>query len=468
MFGGAVTWAPPARAEIANPTEDILLVLEGAPGNLDPERVRAAIARELGVRITLAAQPASGASTLTLHGDVRSHIRLSYRSGDGRVTEREIDLPSEPDRAEEVVALLAGNLVRDEAAELGAALKKKAEKPPAPAPITTPPLVAAKAPTTAAPGAPARPQCAREGSPPDVVGLDFLPYAGTSTFRGVGTSRRFSLNILGGYAAGVNGVELGGLLNIDEDFACGIQMAGLANLALGPVRGVQAAGFLNLGRRLDGAQLGLVNIVTDVVHGAQLGLGNAAGGAVSGTQIGLVNLAGGHVRGAQLGLVNVANSSTFSLGLINIFRDGRLEIDAWGQESGLLMAGIKHGSGHFHSIYGVGVLPFGAHARFAAALGLGARLPLTNRLFLEIDVLDHALLGAGAWAATWNLAQARVLLGARLARKLAVFGGPSFNVVTSWDGEVPELSPYGVSFTRAGGNTVVQGWPGVTLGLQVL
>ena len=125
---------------IANPTEDILLVLEGAPANLDPERVRAAIARELGVRITLAAQPASGASTLTLHGDVRSHIRLSYRSGDGRVTEREIDLRSEPDRAEEVVALLAGNLVRDEAAELGVALKKKAEKPPAPAPITTPPL----------------------------------------------------------------------------------------------------------------------------------------------------------------------------------------------------------------------------------------------------------------------------------------------------------------------------------------
>ena len=159
-----------------------------------------------------------------------------------------INLPAEPDRAEELVALLAGNLVRDEAAELGAALKKKTEKPPAPAP-------AAKPPPDPAPGpvAPPRP-CAREGVRTDPIGVDFLPFLGTSTFVGVGISRRFSLNILGGYTAGLEGSwRYRGLVNIESEFACGLQMAGLANLAVGPVRGAQLAGIVNLSGTLDGA-----------------------------------------------------------------------------------------------------------------------------------------------------------------------------------------------------------------------
>ena len=159
-----------------------------------------------------------------------------------------------------------------------------------------------------------------------------------------------------------------------------------------------------------------------------------ARGAVSGAQIGLLNIAGGRVSGTQIGLINVATASTFSLGLINIFRDGRLHLDVWGQESGLLMAGIKHGSGHFHNIYGAGVLPFGNHARFAAAFGIGAHLPLSERLFLDLDVLNHGLFDPASIDATVNLAQARAVLGARLVRRLAVYGGPSYNVAVSSNG----------------------------------
>jgi hypothetical protein len=431
-LGAAVTWAPPAHAEEPSPAEAVILVLAGVPESLDPERLRAAIARELGASVTRADEAPSGANTLTLHTGAGKHVRLTYRAEDGRVIEREIDLPAEPDRAEELIALLAGNLVRNEAAELGAALKKKAEKPPVPAP-----LPAAKPPPPPAPSVAARPPCAREGLPRSLVGVDFLPFVGTSTFLGVGTSRRLSLNILGGYTAALEGVEAGGLVNIDAEFTCGLQMAGLANLTFGPLRGAQLAGVVNV-----------------------------AAGPVSGAQIGLVNIAGGRVRGAQIGLVNVATDSTFSLGLINIFRDGRLHLDLWGQESGLLMAGIKHGSGHFHNIYGVGVLPFGDHARFAVALGLGAHLSLSDRLFLDLDAIDHALFDPAEIDATLNLAQARAVLGARLLRRLAVYGGPSYNVATSSDGRTPTLSPYGTNFTGVGGKIVAQGWPGIILGIQ--
>lgn len=452
-IGAVITWASPVHAEGASQSKEVLFVLDGVPEDVDPERARAAIARELAAPVTRADHASSSAGTLTLSVLAGKHIRLAYRAADGRLTEREIDLPAEPERAEEVIALLAGNLVRDEAAELGAALKKRVEKPPVRAPIAAPPVGPVNPPALPAPVAVAPPACGREGHPRHLAGLDFLPFLGTSTFVGVGVSRRLSLNILGGYTAGLDGLELGGLVNIDAEFTCGVQMAGLANLTFGPVQGAQLAGILDVGGRLDGVQAGLVNLVT---------------GDVVGAQVGLVNLAGGRVRGAQIGLVNVSSTSTFSLGLINIFRDGRLELDAWGQESGLLMAGIKHGSGRFHNIYGVGVLPFGARARFSAAMGLGVHFPLTDRLFLDLDALDYALFDASSIAATLNIAQARVVLGARLMRKLAVYGGPSYNVATSWNGDVPALSPYGATFTNRGGGTATQGWPGITLGLQAL
>ena len=75
--------------------------------------------------------------------------------------------------------------------------------------------------------------------------------------------------------------------------------------------------------------------------------------------MGLVNVARGPVSGAQIGLVNVADTCSFCLGLVSVVRRGRLHLDLWGQESGLLMVGIKHGGLALHNIYGVGVQPFG-------------------------------------------------------------------------------------------------------------
>jgi len=45
-LGAAVTWAPAVRADESTRTAEVLFVLEGLPENLDPDQVRAAIARE--------------------------------------------------------------------------------------------------------------------------------------------------------------------------------------------------------------------------------------------------------------------------------------------------------------------------------------------------------------------------------------------------------------------------------------
>jgi hypothetical protein len=55
----------------------------------------------------------------------------------------------------------------------------------------------------------------------------------------------FSLNIFGGYSGGVDGMELGGLFNIDKKDAQYFQAAGLFNMVGGNTNGVQLAGISN-------------------------------------------------------------------------------------------------------------------------------------------------------------------------------------------------------------------------------
>jgi hypothetical protein len=284
------------------------------------------------------------------------------------------------------------------------------------------------------------------------VGVDIVPFVGTSTAVGTGVARRFSFNLFAGYTAGLAGFELGGLANVESAFACGVQIAGASNVAAGPVEGVQTATVANFGRGLRGAQLGLVNVVLGDVRGAQ---------------VGLVNVATGEVKGAQVGLVNVAERSTFSQGLVSVVRKGRVHLDLWGQESGLVMAGVKHGGDYFHGIFGAGVRPFGTGGRWAFSIGFGGRLPLSRRFYLDLDALGYSLHDAPSFGrVTWILQQ-RLVAGVRLIEPLALYVGPSFDVSFSPADLSPRLSPYAPWVFSLAGNRAVQGWLGGVLGAQV-
>src|SRR5690606_33332308 len=56
---------------------------------------------------------------------------------------------------------------------------------------------------------------------------------------------KFSVNLLGGYTSGVNGVELGGGFNINKRNVNFLQAAGVFNLVGGSVSGIQLAGVNN-------------------------------------------------------------------------------------------------------------------------------------------------------------------------------------------------------------------------------
>ncbi|WP_017258155.1 peptidase associated/transthyretin-like domain-containing protein [Pedobacter arcticus] len=143
------------------------------------------------------------------------------------------------------------------------------------------------------------------------VQVSFIPGLSTHGFYNSQMVNTVSLNALAGYSAGVNGVELAGLFNVNKYNVKNFQGAGLINTVGGTVDGVQLAGIGNV--VLDSVQAfqgaGIFNAVKSNFSGVQMaGIVNANKGTLNGTQMaGIANLSGKQVKGTQLaGIVNVS------------------------------------------------------------------------------------------------------------------------------------------------------------------
>jgi hypothetical protein len=256
----------PAEAAAAAPLE-VRLAL-GAR-RLDSERVRRAIERELARPVALSAVD-SAPLVLSVGPDGRLGAR--YTRPVEPVLVRQVDLPADDERAVEVIALLAGNLTRDEASELIESLNAEA----APAP---PPVVAA--PPPAAPPPPARRRY--EASPSLNLSL-FHPL----TLVSHSEEHEFALEL--GLAYGRVGAISGfgaefGVLHVDGPLS-GVGMSTFWTKVGGPARGVTASLVFNQSRGgIAGAQLGgLVALESGSVQGAQLAIAVAIAQDVVGVQ----------------------------------------------------------------------------------------------------------------------------------------------------------------------------------------
>jgi len=120
-----------------------------------------------------------------------------------------------------------------------------------------------------------------------------------------------SINILAGHYAKLDGVEFGGVLNLETEEVRGAQFAGVANIVGGYVEGFQGAGTLNVARsNVNALQAsGAANFAGGNVRVGQLaGAVNIASRDLNGIQAaGAANCTGGNVRGSQLaGAINIA------------------------------------------------------------------------------------------------------------------------------------------------------------------
>lgn len=161
---------------------------------------------------------------------------------------------------------------------------------------------------------------------------------------------KFSLNLIGGYSAGLNGVEIAGGFNIDKKDVQYVQVGGLFNMVGGKMEGVQISGGYNqVMQSVNGVQIGGganvtkgsvtgvqisggLNIVGDTVFGVVIGgLSNHVKGKLNGVQIaGAINQAGDTVKGAQIaGISNFNRGLTTGASITGIYNHTQESMHGW-------------------------------------------------------------------------------------------------------------------------------------------
>jgi hypothetical protein len=362
------------------------------------------------------------------------------------------------------------------------------------------------------------------------VSISFVPGFSTNGPASRYFRSNLSLNIIGGELGQVEGVELGGVFNIDEEDVYGYQGAGVFNIVGGVFGGVQQAGVFNIveqnmlgyqaagvfniadggfgggqqagvfnivANELTGAQMaGIINIVGGELLGAQLsGVANVAGSGCIGTQLagvvnvaeemsglqlsGVVNVAGeltgaqigvvniaGTGRGVQLGLVNIADDMEVPIGLVSIVKNGQFYVNAWATEFSSVNIGVKTGSRIIYNVFMLGWRPGGDDPRLYAGLGIGGHIPF-DRFFLDIDILNHGEYHDRQWFREG---------GSDLLSSLRLTGGWHLNDMLALTAgptlnlrvsEHEDASASEAALLDAGEDWNVRIWPGFTVGLEL-
>ena len=170
--------------------------------------------------------------------------------------------------------------------------------------------------------------------------LSLVPLIGTNRQLSGVITNNLSFNILAGYNGGVNGLEIGGLFNMDRLDVKGLQIGGLGNVVGGKTTGVQLAGLFNYNHgSVSGLQLGgFANVIWDTINGVQLsGITNVLRGGMRGAQIaGIANVTTRNVDGFQLGGI-----SNVAVGTVDVFQMAGI-INYGGSVGGAQIAGIMN------------------------------------------------------------------------------------------------------------------------------
>lgn len=312
---------------------------------------------------------------------------------------------------------------------------------------------------------------------------------GLSSHGGMSTSvvNKFSLNILGGYTAGVDGFEMAGVFNLNKGDVGVVQVAGGFNVVGGNVRGfqisgvynevrknvvgvqvstlnkvngtaegfqisavanlvdkdfkgVQVTGLLNVGKEdIDGVQVAAFgNVGAKMMNGLQIaGIGNSVQGTLRGVQIsGIFNYVKKNT-GFQIGLINVADTSTgVSLGLLNIVRTGYHKISLSGNELINANLALKTGNANLYTIFLLGK-NFVDHERIETfGLGFGHDFFAGKRLSIGVEATAQQLY-LGNWDYANILTKFQTNLQIRIFKGLSIYGGPTLNYYIS---DAPEGS----------------------------
>jgi len=303
---------------------------------------------------------------------------------------------------------------------------------------------------------------------------------------------KLSFNLVGGYAAGVDGVEIGtvfnivkndmqhvqlsGFINVVGGKTNGVQVAGFHNNVLDSMKGMQLAGFSNItegnmkgvqitgavgqvyrnmngaqiqgvagitrgntagwqvsgalnynGGKMEGLQLsGIANYNRQAADGVQLAsVGNINGGTMKGVQLAAIFNYARRMDGVQIGLVNIADTLTgYSIGIINIVRRGYKKAAVFSTDVAPYNIAWKAGRSELYSIILGGFNP-GTHDRWTLGYGIGKVIPINKVLSLATEATAQNVY-EGSWSYSTQVFRLQPSLSVKLAKHLSLFAGPAF------------------------------------------
>jgi len=322
----------------------------------------------------------------------------------------------------------------------------------------------------------------------------------------------FSLNVIGGYTAGLDGVEFAYIFNINRLDVRYLQIAGLFNVTGGNFTGVQIGGIgNNVLKKVKGLQMAAIyNMVTDSVKGVQIGgIFNSSKSSVTGVQTagilnyarknssgfriaGISNITGDTASGAQIagilnkarvmngfsfGIINVADTlNGYALGLLNLSKNGYHKTLAYSSDIAPANVGFKTGNQKLYAILSAGINPGSNATYFALGYGVGHEFVFNDRYSVSAEIWSQTL-QADKWKNSHQVSRINALFNYQLRQKVALFAGPSFNLLysqgkgkTSEEKEVLHQEQQQITKNKPGlmniGNG--KGWIGWTVGISFL
>lgn len=304
---------------------------------------------------------------------------------------------------------------------------------------------------------------------------------------GSGFQASGGINLIKGNMKGFQAA--GGLNNVAGEFR-GIQASGGANIVKGPFSGFQAAGGLNINNDLfNGFQAsGGINLQKGAFSGIQVGsilnwqqspgrgfmvsgVVNHSSSTFKGAQISGVLNYGKKVQGLQIGLINIADTlNGAALGLLSFSRVGYRAMEVSVSDFSSYQFALKTGTHSLYNIYLLGWQPMGS-PYFSGGLGLGTRIFGKRKVTLSFEGITEWIYRDGFNRPEANFRYTfHPSLGIRLGH-LELAAGPTGNLwVTQTqlaNGGYYQISNQVPKWSYDNGTTYLGGWIGMKANIRL-
>ncbi|NET36435.1 MAG: hypothetical protein F6K19_31140 [Cyanothece sp. SIO1E1] len=318
----------------------------------------------------------------------------------------------------------------------------------------------------------------------DVQGVQVAGFGNTVKGNVIGTQVGGLFNTSGGE---VQGLQAAGLFNVSNQSKA-VQASGLFNVSAKQTMGIQASGLFNVAGR--GNQVSQASALFNVAGGhatTQIsGLFNV-GGDIGWGQISPLFNVGKKVDGFQIGLINIADSvGGLPIGILNIIRHGYNKVELSSSESLLANFGLKLGVKGFYNIISLGArwdqlevvngneTINGNFMTWGVGYGLGTAITFSPRFLVNIEAITMHINEAEPWTNELNqLNQLKLLFDLRLGRgSSSVFFGPVGNLMLSkvYNEDTQEygslVAPYTLRESTSANGVNSQMWLGFTGGIR--